>query len=48
MYIWVVVRSRWPVVVSEPNTPALHLLLQDSVLLDQVGDDIGLMSVHEA
>jgi hypothetical protein len=33
-------------VVGQPELPTLHLFLEDAVLLDEVGDDVGLVAVH--
>ena len=33
-------------VVGQPETPSLELLLENAVLLEQIGDHVLLMSVH--
>jgi hypothetical protein len=35
-------------VVVQPEFPAPHLFLEDPILLDEIGDDIGLVPVHDA
>ena len=42
-------RSESPtLLVGQSEPAALHLLLQDPVLLDQVSDDVLLVAVHPA
>ena len=37
-----------PLVIRQSKTLAAHLLLEDAVLLDEVGDGVGLLVVDEA
>ena len=42
-------RSKSPaLVVREPQASAFHLLLEDAVFFDEIGDGIGLMPVHKS
>lgn len=34
--------------VREPQTPSIHLLLEDADFFDELGDDVGLMPLQEA
>ena len=41
-------RQSTALIVGQPELAAMHLLLEDPVLLDQVGDHILLMPMHPA